>query len=226
VKAFWTLLQHDLKAAFQTGDGALFKVCFFLLIVFIALLGVESENLARAGISAQAGSGIIWVSALLVSLLSLDQIFVRDAHNGVLDQLVLTALPLELVAMAKILAHWLATGFILAVVSGFLAVIIGIEGDASLMVVVALLIGTPALSFIGAMGSAFMVFAGYTPFLLAFLIMPFYIPTLIFGTLVVVEYRTGGNYISTLFLEAAVTVFVVTIFPFITASILRAGIRE
>ncbi len=152
-------------------------VAFFVLAVILFPFGVgpEPEVLARIG------SGIIWVTALFAALLSLDRLFLADYEDGSLEALALSPLPLTLIALAKILAHWLVTGLPLALVAPILALILGVDAAGYPALIGAMALGTPSLSLIGAIGAALTLGARRGGVLLSLLILPLYVPVLILG---------------------------------------------
>lgn len=171
------LLLRDLKLAFRAGGGFGLGLAFFLIVVVLVPFGVgpQTELLSRIA------AGILWVGALLACLLSLDRLFALDWEDGSLDLLATSPLPLEAVAVSKALAHWLTTGLPLVVASPVFGLLLGLPEAGYLFVVLSLLIGTPALSFIGAFGAALTVGIKRGGLLLSLLVLPLYVPTLIFG---------------------------------------------
>ena len=162
---FLTLVRRDLRLALRQGSDASIAVMFFVLCVVLFPFGVGPEP----NILARIAAGVIWVAALLASLLSLERLFQNDYEDGSLELLSLTALPLESVVLAKTLAHWLVTGVPLLVAAPLLAVLLNMEAGGFGVLVLTLAIGTPILSLIGSIGAALP------------LILPLYIPVLIFG---------------------------------------------
>jgi len=159
------------------GGGALTGLVFFLAVVTIVpfAVGPDLKLLARIG------PAILWIGALLATLLGLDRLFQDDRDDGSLDLLVLSGQPLELIVVAKSLGHWLATGLPLTVAAPVLGLILGLEPEALGATALTLLAGTPALTFIGAIGAALAAALGRGGILIAVLVIPFAIPVLIFG---------------------------------------------
>lgn len=185
--AFIGLVRHDLRLALrQSGDTGL-VLGFFVLAVVLFPLGVGPEPAVLARIAA----GILWVAALLAALLSLDRLFQGDYEDGGLDVLALSGMPLELAALAKTLAHWLATGLPLTLISPFLAVTVDLDPTAIPVLFLSLLIGTPALSLIGSIAAALSLGARRQSVLLSLLVLPLYVPPLIFGAGAVEEITLG-----------------------------------
>lgn len=178
---------RDLKLAFRTGGGAGLGVVFFLALIAVVpfAIGPELPLLARIG------PALVWLGALLATLLNLDRIFSADREDGSLDLLLLSPAPLELVAAAKGLAHWIATGLPLVIAAPVLGVMLGVEPKALLALSGTLLIGTPALTFLGLIGAALAAMLPRGGLLVAVLILPLTIPVLIFGTAATAAAVTG-----------------------------------
>jgi heme exporter protein B len=174
---FVGLIRRDLMLALRHGADSWMVVMFFVLIVILFPLGVGPEPVILTRISA----GIIWVSALLSAMLSMDRLFQSDYEDGSLDLLILTSHPLEFLVLAKIIAHWLTTGLPLIVVSPFLALLLNMDAAGYCVLLAALALGTPTLSLVGAIGAALILGARRSGVLLSLLILPLFIPTLIFG---------------------------------------------
>ncbi len=174
---FLRLVARDLRLALRQGSDATIAVMFFVLCVVLFPFGVGPEP----NILARIAAGVIWVAALLASLLSLERLFQTDYEDGSLELLSLSSLPLEAVVVAKTLAHWLVTGVPLIVAAPLLAVLLNMDRAGFGALVLTLLIGTPILSLIGSIGAALTLGARRGGVLLSLLILPLYIPVLIFG---------------------------------------------
>jgi len=174
---FIELVKRDLALAFRQGMDSLMVVAFFVIAVVLFPFGVGPEVNTLAKIAA----GTIWVAALLSSMLSLERLFQTDYDDGSLELLALAPVPMEVTVLAKVVAHWLTTGLPLIVTAPVLAVLMQLpeEGFGTLMM--ALLLGTPTLSLIGAVGAALVLGSRRGGVLLSLLILPLYIPILIFG---------------------------------------------
>jgi len=177
VTPFLRLVRRDLLLAFRQGADAALVVVFFALAVLLFPFGVGPEP----NMLARIGAGILWVMALLAALLSLERLFLADHEDGSLDLLALAPLPLEYVVLAKVAAHWLTTGLPLMLVAPFLALLLGMDAAAIPALLPALLLGTPTLSLIGAIGAALTLGARRGGVLLPLLILPLYVPVLVFG---------------------------------------------
>jgi len=177
VTAFLALVSRDLRLALRQGSDAALVMAFFVLAVVLFPLGVGPEPQLLARIAA----GVIWVTALLAALLSLDRLFQQDYEDGSLEVIALAPLPLEATVLAKCLAHWLTTGLPLVVVAPALAALLQLETPGYVPLIVAMALGTPSLSLVGAVGAALSLGARRAGVLLSLLVLPLYIPVLIFG---------------------------------------------
>ncbi|MGI9510192.1 MAG: heme exporter protein CcmB, partial [Geminicoccaceae bacterium] len=175
--AFAAILRRDLSLAFRSGVDSAQPLIFFVIALTLFPLGVgpSPETLERIGV------GVIWVLALLAVMLSLDRLFQADAEDGSLEQLALADLPLELTVLAKCLAHWLISGLVLVIASPLLALLLHQSAETIGVLALALLLGTPVLTLIGSIGAALLIGARRGGVLIALLVLPLYIPILIFG---------------------------------------------
>jgi heme exporter protein B len=177
MKVFWAIVRRDLKLAFRRGGDAANVVVFFILTIALFPFGIGPEPATLARVA----PGVIWVVALLAAMLSLDRLFRDDHDDGSLEMLVLSPLPLEVVVMAKCLAHWLTTGLLLVIAAPLLAVLMAMDGEGFATLIVAMLLGTPVLSLLGAIGAALTVGLRRGGVLISLLVLPLFIPVLIFG---------------------------------------------
>lgn len=177
MKAFSSLFKRDLLLAYRQGSAVTMTLSFFVIAVTLFPLGVGPEQ----NVLARIGPGVLWVAALLACLLTLDRLFQADYEDGTLEQLLLGPLPIELMVIAKILAHWLSSVLPLIIITPILAITLNMPNDGIWAMVLALLIGTPVLSLIGSVGSALTVAMRRGGVLLSLLVLPLYIPVLIFG---------------------------------------------
>ena len=177
MKPFIEIVRRDLKLAIRQGMDSVMVVMFFVIAVVLFPFGVGPEPNILARISA----GVIWVAALLASMLSLERLFQTDFEDGSLELLIMQPVALEITVAAKIMAHWLTTGLPLIVAAPLLAVLMNMEGRGFLVLILTLTIGTPALSLIGSIGAALILGARRGGVLLSLLILPLYIPVLIFS---------------------------------------------
>lgn len=177
MSALLSLIRRDIRIALRIGGGALIGVLFFLTVVVLMpfALGPDLNLLARLG------PAILWLGALLASLLTLDRLFTADQDDGSLDLILMSRTPLELACAAKALAHWLAAGLPLVVATPVLGLLLNLDVQATAAVALTLLVGTPALTFTGMIGAALAVTLQRGGLLLAVLVLPLSIPVLIFG---------------------------------------------
>ncbi len=215
------LLIRDLRLAVRAGGGFGLSLAFFLILVVLVPFGVGPDGTRLAVIA----PGILWVGALLASLLSLDRMFALDYEDGSLDQLATAPIPLEGVAAVKALAHWLTTGLPLAVIAPVLGILLNLPFAAMPWLFAALMVGTPALSFIGAFGAALTVGLRRGGLLLSLLVLPLYVPTLIFGSEAVRLGAGGGDPTTALTFLAAITLGSLAALPYATAAAIRVNLR-
>lgn len=215
------LLLRDLKLAFRAGGGFGLGLAFFLIVVVLVpfSVGPQSELLTRIA------PGVLWLGALLACLLSLDRLLALDWEDGTLDLLATAPLPLEGALSIKALAHWLVTGLPLVLAAPVLGVLLNLAPQGYLWLVVSLALGTPALSVIGTFGAALTVGIKRGGLLLSLLVLPLYVPTLIFGAELA---RRGAVDLATqtpMLMLAGITAGVLAIMPFASATVLRMNLR-
>jgi heme exporter protein B len=177
VNAVTALFARDVRLAWRRKADTLGAAIFFVIVASLFPLGVgpEPQLLSRMG------AGIVWVAALLASMLAMPRLFADDAADGTLEQLLLSATPLPLLVLAKVAAHWLVAGLLLVVVAPLLALQYGLPAEQIGVLVLSLLLGTPVLSLVGAVGAALTVGVRGAAVLLALLVLPLVTPVLIFG---------------------------------------------
>ena len=220
--ALTALLMRDMRIAVRVGGGALMGALFFLTVVVMMpfALGPDLNLLARIG------PAILWLGALLASLLALDRLFATDHEDGSLDLLMMGRMPLELAIAGKGLAHWLTTGLPLVVVSPVLGLMLNIEPKAMGAVALTLAVGTPALTFIGLVGAGLSVALRRGGLLLAVLVLPLTIPVLIFGVATANAAIVGGVPFGPPFtILCALSLASLVIGPFAAAAALRFGLE-
>lgn len=172
---FISVLRRELKIAFRKGAEIVNPLWFFLIVITLFPLGIGPEPQLLARIA----PGIVWVAALLASLLSLERLFRDDFYDGSLEQLLLLPTPLPLTVLGKVCAHWVVTGLPLLVLSPLVALLLSLDVNTAIAMGLTLLLGTPTLSFIGAIGVALTVGLRKGGVLLSLLVLPLYIPVLI-----------------------------------------------
>jgi len=215
------LLIRDLKLATRAGGGGGLALAFFLMVAVLVPLGVGPDTPTLARIA----PGILWVGALLSCLLTLDRVFALDHEDGSLDALATAPIPLEGVVGAKALAHWLTTGVPLTLLAPVLAVLLNLPTQGFFLLIVSLGLGTPALSMIGAFGAALTVGIKRGGLLLSLLVLPLYVPTLIFGAEAVKRGAEGADATAPLLLLAGVTLGTIAVLPFAAAAAIRVNLR-
>ena len=215
------LLVRDLKLAFRAGGGFGLGLAFFLLVAVLVPLGVGPEGALLARIA----PGILWVGALLACLLSLDRLFALDFEDGSLDLLATAPLPLEGTVAMKAVAHWLVTGLPLTLIAPVLGVLLNLPQSGYAWLVASLAVGTPALSIIGAFGAALTVGVKRGGLLLSLLVLPLYVPTLIFGAEVVKRGAQGMETTTPLLFLGGITLGALAALPFAAAAAIRVNLR-
>lgn len=215
------LLIRDLRLAVRAGGGFGLGLAFFLILATLVPLGVGPEAVRLAPIA----PGILWLGALLACLLSLDRLFALDREDGSLDLLATAPLPFETVAHVKALVHWLTTGLPLTCVAPVLGLLLFLPVEAMPWLILSLAVGTPALSWLGTFGAALTVGLKRGSLLLSLLVLPLYIPTLVFGAEVVTRGAEGLAVGTPLAMLGGITLGCVALLPFATAAALRINLR-
>jgi len=215
------LLVRDLRLALRAGGGFGLGLAFFLIVVVLVpfSVGPVPDLLARIA------AGVLWLGALLACLLSLDRLLAVDWEDGALDLLATSPLPLEGVVLVKAVAHWLTTGLPLVLVAPVLGILLNLSEAGYVPVVVSLALGTPALSMIGAFGAALTVGIKRGGLLLSLLVLPLYVPTLIFGAESARRGAAGLDASTPMLLMAGITGCVLALMPFAAAAVLRVNLR-
>lgn len=221
MSAWLTLLRRDLSLALRSGIDNLMAVMFFLLSISLFPLAVGPEPLVLGDIS----GGVIWVAALLSSMLTLEQIFLRDHQDGSIDLLRLSPLSMEAVALVKIAAHWIVSALPLVIIAPLLAVMMHMPEGGYKPLMLGLLLGTPVMSLIGGIGSALVLDSKRGGILLALLVLPLYIPVLIFGVTAIEAGVSMLPYKSHLLIVAAMLAAALPLAPLAGAAALRLSMR-
>lgn len=215
--AFIALLRRDLLLAFRHRGELANPLIFFLMVVTLFPLGISPE----IGLLRKIAPGVIWIAALLSALFSLENLFRSDFDDGTLEQLLLSPQPLALLVLAKVLAHWLVSGLPMLLLAPLLALLLAMPAPAIQVLLATLAIGTPLLSLIGAVGVALTVGLRRGGLLLTLLILPLYIPVLIFATSAVSASAAGVPVAGQLYLLGALLVLALVLAPFAIAAALR-----
>lgn len=216
------LLRRDIVLALREGGAIGTAMGFYLIVVAILPLGLGPD----LNLLSRIAPGVLWVALLLSALLSADRIFHADHEDGTLEALALGPLPLEAIAAAKSTAHWLTTALPLALMSPLLGLMLNLDIAAYLPLAGTMLVGTPAISFIGSIGAALTLGIRRGGLLLSLLVLPLFIPVLIFGVSTISAILEGpGHYLSPLLILAAFSLASVALAPFATAAALRLHLQ-
>jgi heme exporter protein B len=214
MSALAAILVRDMRIAVRVGGGALMGVLFFVVVVTLIPFAVGPD----LPLLKRIGPAILWLAALLASLLALDRLFAADHEDGSLDLIVMSRAPLELVVAAKGVAHWLTTGLPLIVAAPLVGLLLNLDAPAEFSLVLTLIVGTPALTFIGLIGAAIAVTLRRGGLLLAVIVLPLTTPVLIFG----VAAANGVTPFGTPFtILCALTLASLVVGPFAAAAALR-----
>jgi len=219
--AFVAILRRELRLSLRRGVDSLQPLIFFVVALALFPLGVgpATEVLERIGV------GVIWVLALLAVMLSLDRLYQADAEDGSLELLALATMPLELAVLAKCLAHWLTSGLLLVIGSPMLALLLHQPADVMGILALALLLGTPALTLIGSVGAALAIGTRRGSVLIALLVLPLYIPVLIFGVSAIEGEVMGLGGRPQLLILGAMLLAALALTPFASAAALRLALE-
>ncbi len=219
--ALFSLLKRDLMLAFRHRSELMNPLIFFLIVVSLFPMGLNPQS----QVLPMMGAAVIWVAALLAAMLSLDNMFRSDFDDGTLEQIVLSPWPLPAMVLMKVLAHWLVSGIPLVLLSPLLGVMFNLPAESIGALVLTLLIGTPVLSLIGAIGVALTVGLRRGGVLLSLLVLPLYIPILIFGAGSVWDASLGASVYGPLLFMGAILVLTLTLAPFAIASAVRISLE-
>ncbi|MBM3564549.1 MAG: heme exporter protein CcmB [Alphaproteobacteria bacterium] len=215
------VVRRDLRLSLRQGTDSLMTLVFFVLAVVLFPFGVGPEP----NILARIGSGVVWVAALLASMLALEKLFQADFEDGGLELLVLAPIPLEGIVLAKVTAHWLAAGLPLVVISPLLGVFMNLPADVLPVLILALLIGTPALSLIGAIGAGLILGARRGGVLLSLLVLPLFIPVLVFGVSAVEAAAQGLPAKASLLILGGIALGALALSPWAAAAAVRQALE-
>jgi heme exporter protein B len=222
MKPILALLRREITLALRSGGTLGTVLGFYLVIVALMPLGLGPD----LALLSRIAPGILWIGLMLAALLSLPRMLEADAEDGSLEVLATGALPLEAIAATKALAHWLTTALPLCVIALPLGLMLNLDLAAYPALAVSLLTGTPAISFIGSIGAALTMRARAGGLLIALLILPLYVPTLIFGISTMAAVITPpGSFGASLAILAAISLAAVALSPFAAAAALRAQMQ-
>jgi heme exporter protein B len=219
---FVTLLERDIKLALREGGAIGTALGFYLVVIALLPLGLGPD----LNLLSRIAPGLLWIALLLSALLSLGRMFETDYEDGSLELFAIGGLPLELVAAAKALAHWLTTGIPLALLAPLLGILLNLDISAYGVLILTMLAGTPAISFLGAIGAALTLRARRGGLLLALLILPFYVPTLIYGISAISgAMLAGGSFGPSFLILGALSLGALVIGPLAAAAALRLQLQ-
>lgn len=215
------LLIRDLRLALRAGGGFGLALAFFLIVVVLVPFSIGPQ----APLLSAVAPGVLWLGALLACLLSLDRLLALDYEDGTLDLLATAPLPLEGAVSMKALAHWVTTGLPLVLAAPALGILLNLPAQGFGWVTLSLALGTPALSVIGTFGAALTVGIKRGGLLLSLLVLPLYVPTLIFGAEAARRGAIGMDVTTPLLMLAGITCATIALMPFATAAVLRMGLK-
>ncbi len=218
---FRSVIQRDLQLALRRKSDSLAALIFFAVVASLFPLGIGPEQ----NLLTQIAPGMLWIAALLAAMLSLHKIFTEDFLDGSLDQLALSALPLPLVVLAKTIAHWFSSGFLLALISPVLALQFNLPFDSVGVLFLSLLLGTPLLSLIGSIGAGLTLVSRGSGTLIALIVLPLVIPVLIFGAGAVESYQSGLGFAAHFSLLGAMLAIALFLAPLATAASVRIALE-
>ena len=219
--ALIALIRRDMRLFVRHPSDMAHPVMFFVIVVALFPFSVGSDPLLLRTI----GPGVIWVGALLATLLSLDALFRSDFDDGTLEQMALSGHPLTVLVLGKVFVHWCATGLPLLVVTPLLAGLLGITGKVQLTLLGALALGTPTLSLVGAVGTALTVGIRRSGLLLTLLVLPLYVPVLIFGASVALAAEAGLPTVGHFYILGAMMILALALAPLATSAALRISLN-
>lgn len=215
------LLIRDIRLAVRAGGGFGLGLAFFLIVIVMVPFAVGADT----GLLSIIAPGVLWIGALLACLLSLDRLLALDFEDGTLDLLATAPLPLEAALSVKALAHWITTGLPLVIAAPVFGVLMNLPTQGYGWLVLSLLLGTPALSVIGTFGAALTVGIKRGGLLLSLLVLPLYVPTLIFGAEAARRGAAGADVSTPMLLLAGISAATIALMPFASAAVLKVNLR-
>lgn len=217
---FITILKRDLLLAVRHRAELLNPMLFFVLVIVLFQLGMR----AKPGLLASLAPAIVWIAALLSALLSLDHMFRSDMEDGALEQMIISTQPTSLLVLAKIVAHWIITGLAVTLAGPLLGLMLGLSFDVIKVLFITLLIGTPILSAIGSIGVALTVGLRRGGVILSLLVLPLYVPVLIFASQTVTTYAGGYPVAASISILLALLVLSLSLAPWASSAALRVSV--
>ena len=220
-EAFIATLKRDLLVAFKRKNDIVNPFMFFIIVCSLFPIGISPDP-ERLG---EIAAGVLWISALLASLLAMDSLFRNDFEDGSLEQLLISPHPLYFLVLAKNIAHWLISGLPVVIISPVVAYMLRLPGDSYGTLFVTLLIGTPVLSLVGSIGVALTVGLGSRGLILAVITLPMSVPVLIAGTLTIQETLNGASLVGYMAILGAMFIGSLTLAPLASATALRISVN-
>lgn len=220
--AFAATLQRDFALAWRSRADLVNPLGFFVMVVSLFPLGMSPD----AALLARIGPGLVWIAALLAVLMSLENLFRSDREDGTLEQLLMSPSPLPLLVLARVLAHAVTVGLPLILVSPLLALMLHIEGDALAALLAGLVIGVPVLCMVGAIGAALTIGLGRGGVLAALVVLPLYVPVLVFGAGAAYAAGLGLPFFGQLAMLGALLALAIALAPFAIAGALRISVSQ
>ena len=220
-EAFIATLKRDLLVAYKRKNDIFNPFMFFLIVCSLFPIGISPDPV-RLG---EIASGVLWISALLASLLAMDSLYQNDFEDGSLEQLLISPHPLYFLVLAKNIAHWLVSGLPVVIVSPLVAYMLSLPSDAYSIMFFTLLVGTPVLSLLGSIGVALTVGLGSRGLILAVITLPMSVPVLIAGTLTIKEVLNGASLAGYIAVLGAMFVGSLTLAPLASATALRISVN-
>lgn len=218
MKSFAALLRRDLRLAAREGSALGTALGFFLIVVSLMPLSLGPD----LNLLSRIAPGVLWIALLLAALLSLGRLFEADFEDGSLELMAMSDMPLELIAAAKALSHWLTTGIPLALLAPVLGILLNLDVRLYPVLIGTTLAGTPAVSFLGAIGAALTLRARRGGLLMALIVLPLYVPTLIFGISAVGAMSGPSGPVSSFLILTAISLAAVVLGPLAAAAAIRA----
>lgn len=215
------LIIRDIKLSFRNGSEAIMSIIFFILAGMLFQFGLDPNS----RVLTQIGGGIIWVIALLAAMLSLGRMFNNDYEDGSLEQYFLAPIPIVFIALAKAISHWLTTGIFLVAAAPLIALFYNLPNTILMPLVISMLLGTPTLSLIGSTGAALILGSRNSSVLIPLIVLPLYIPVLIFGSLAINSAVEGAEYNNFLMVLAGLFLIALALSPWATAAALRQAVE-
>jgi heme exporter protein B len=221
MKLFWAIIKRDLKLAMRQGGGFAPALGFMLAVLVMIPLSVGPDQ----ALLRRLAPGIMWLTLLLSVLLTAERIFAQDVEDGSLETLLLTSAPLEIVTLAKIIAHWISVSLPLALLAPVLAFMLNLDLDTLPVLLASMLLGSLALSMLAAIGGAITAGLKRGGLLISLLVMPFYVPVMIFGISATSGFTTPGGPAPSLLVLLALTLLSSVVGPWASAAALRVYLR-